>query len=339
MATNLYDYYTSQGKTLPTVQQRQGVATQAGISGYTGTPDQNNQLLQYLSNGATSPKTSAITSPAGQQYLQSQTQVPTTSQAPQNAPQAPSAKDAYIQAYKAYMDAQKDNENVTNAKTAYNDYMANITKSVAGKEGRGLGIPLQIVRGEQERLLKQTQPEAQRLQGEIGIAQSGYDNKLNGLKSGVDLQSKLMDFEQEDAKMKAQAEKDKLSANPAFELSQGQSRYQYDPVTKNYKLVASIAPKPTATTKQTIAEKTSSALGNYTAAFVPGAKLPDGSAIIDQNGFVTPIAWKAAIADAPSEGLSRTDFIKTFGHLLYGANGVVDPKYGLTASEIKLING
>lgn len=58
MATNLYEYYTSKGQTLPSVQDRQGVAGQAGITGYTGTADQNAQLLSYL-EGSSNPPTSA----------------------------------------------------------------------------------------------------------------------------------------------------------------------------------------------------------------------------------------------------------------------------------------
>jgi len=46
--TNLNEYYTQQGQALPTVQQRQDVATKAGITGYTGTAQQNGTLLGYL---------------------------------------------------------------------------------------------------------------------------------------------------------------------------------------------------------------------------------------------------------------------------------------------------
>ncbi len=358
MAINtLYDYYTSQGKTLPTVQERTGIAGTAGIQNYTGTADQNNQLLKYLSSNqsAVGPSTAvqspATQSPAAQQYMQSQAQ-PQTPQAP-TAPTQPSAKDAYINAYKAYIDGQKQNEDVTNAKTAYNDYMANITKSVAGKEGRGLGIPLQIVRGEQERLLKQTQPEAQRLQNQIGIAQQGFDSRLNGLKLGVDLQEKLMELDQKEQAAKTaqekemyQRERDRLVeqrlANPAFELSAGQSRYQLDPATGKYSVVASVAPKPTTTPTGTTKQRTADAISNYASAFVAGAKLPDGTAVVDQNGFITPVAWKAAISDAVADKdnpLTRDEFIKAFGHLLFGVNGLVDPKYGLTTKEMKLISG
>lgn len=48
MATNLYEYYTKKGQTLPSVQERVSVATEAGISGYSGTAEQNVTLLQYL---------------------------------------------------------------------------------------------------------------------------------------------------------------------------------------------------------------------------------------------------------------------------------------------------
>jgi hypothetical protein len=46
--TNLNEYYTGQGQALPTVQQRQDVATKAGITGYIGTAEQNGTLLGYL---------------------------------------------------------------------------------------------------------------------------------------------------------------------------------------------------------------------------------------------------------------------------------------------------
>lgn len=64
--TNLYEYYKAQGKTLPSVQERTGAATQAGITGYAGTADQNIQLLKFLQGGAgapTPPATSVTPAP------------------------------------------------------------------------------------------------------------------------------------------------------------------------------------------------------------------------------------------------------------------------------------
>lgn len=48
--SNLYQYYTGQGQALPSVADRQGVASQAGIQNYTGTAQQNATLLSYLQN-------------------------------------------------------------------------------------------------------------------------------------------------------------------------------------------------------------------------------------------------------------------------------------------------
>ena len=52
MANNLYEYYQSKGEALPTVQQRQGVATEAGITDYKGTKEQNVSLLGYLTGAS-----------------------------------------------------------------------------------------------------------------------------------------------------------------------------------------------------------------------------------------------------------------------------------------------
>lgn len=46
--TNLNEYYASKGQALPSVSQRAGLASQAGISNYTGSPQQNASLLKNL---------------------------------------------------------------------------------------------------------------------------------------------------------------------------------------------------------------------------------------------------------------------------------------------------
>lgn len=73
----LFDYYQSQGKSLPSVQERQGIASSAGISGYTGTSQQNSQLLGYLKNQNATP--SGVISGASLQNVP-KTQLPTTPQ-------------------------------------------------------------------------------------------------------------------------------------------------------------------------------------------------------------------------------------------------------------------
>ena len=54
--TNLSQYYQQQGQALPSVSTRASDASKAGIQGtYTGTAEQNNQLLSYYQQ----PKTQA----------------------------------------------------------------------------------------------------------------------------------------------------------------------------------------------------------------------------------------------------------------------------------------
>lgn len=61
--TNLNEYYTSQGKTLPSISERQNIAGQAGIQGYTGSAAQNQTLLNYLkTNGSQSSSQTGISS-------------------------------------------------------------------------------------------------------------------------------------------------------------------------------------------------------------------------------------------------------------------------------------
>lgn len=80
MATpsNLYEYYSSQGKSLPSVSERANtVAKDAGITGYTGSASQNQQLLGYLtglpSQGAITPASLEQAKP-----IQLPQQIPTT---------------------------------------------------------------------------------------------------------------------------------------------------------------------------------------------------------------------------------------------------------------------
>lgn len=55
MATTLFEYYSGKGQALPSVKDRAGSAAQAGIQNYTGTAQQNQQLLGYLSSNNEAP--------------------------------------------------------------------------------------------------------------------------------------------------------------------------------------------------------------------------------------------------------------------------------------------
>lgn len=86
----------------------------------------------------------------------------------------------------------------------------------------------------------------------------------------------------------------------------------------------------------TAAERAQQELADYGSTFVPGATLSSGDAVIDDNGYITPSAWKEAIA---SYSGSRADFIKQFGYLLYNDGKSIPSSYGLTAVEQKIITG
>ena len=241
-------------------------------------PQMSRQSLPVTS---TIPKSSAVTgnpsavspslkTPAAKAYVSSKLQTPPTAAAPQMAsvapvspvtaptataaapaPQAPSTRDAYMNAYKSYRDAQKMSEEEKSAREAYNNFLAEQSKAIAGREGRGLGVPQTIVRGEQEKLLKQTQPELARLQGDIGIAQSAREAEVNAYKTDVDMQKELLGLDAEAKKPivvdgVAYSQQADGSLKPlttkeqeAFNLSEGQSRYAINPTTGQYELVAS----------------------------------------------------------------------------------------------------
>jgi len=81
-------------------------------------------------------------------------------------------------------------------------------------------------------------------------------------------------------------------------------------------------------------------IGEFASAFSPGKTMADGTPTVDQNGYITPKAFKAAANEASQYGISRKEFIETFGSQVYtDKKGMPDSQYGLTAVEKKLIAG
>lgn len=87
----------------------------------------------------------------------------------------------------------------------------------------------------------------------------------------------------------------------------------------------------------TEADRTQSAIAAGQSNFVLGAKLPDGTPIIDSSGYATPTAWKQLIAQAPANGLTRQQFIDNYSQYIYTKNGEISAAYGLTPAEVKKI--
>lgn len=89
----------------------------------------------------------------------------------------------------------------------------------------------------------------------------------------------------------------------------------------------------------TESEREATKLSLFSTAFESGRPMADGTPIKDTNGFITPKAWKAAIADATGRGIGRDKFISTFGNQLFTSGDTVPSSYGLTPKEQELIFG
>lgn len=291
-------------------------AGQAYVSSVSSTPkitNVDNVNKTYMSDGqqySIDPSTgryslsSSIKQPVqGQTSQLSTPSVPTPQvQTTATQTQTPSTRDAYIQAYKSYQDAQKVSAEEKSAREAYNNFLAEQSKAVAGREGRGFGTPVELVRGEQEKLLRQTQPELARLQGDIGIAQTGREAEINAAKTGLDMQKDLLGLETEankpvvvdgvayqrqaDGSLKALTQKEQ----EAFNLSEGQSRYAINPTTGQYELVASKG--------KTYAPSTGSGSGST------GNPQVDGWVALIQKGEASITNVPAGLRTAVANGLS-----------------------------------
>lgn len=101
--------------------------------------------------------------------------------------------------------------------------------------------------------------------------------------------------------------------------------------------IKDLGPAPSATTpKGTAEERAQETVAKVKQLFQPGYTIPNSNGVpyVDKNGYATPQGWKTAL---DASGLSREDFIKQFGYLLYIENGKVSASYGLTPAEQKLL--
>lgn len=218
-------------------------------------------------------------------------------------PAPPSATD---QAFAAYIKSLQPSTDVTNAQQTYNDFTANEDKSVAGLSGRGLDIPLSIVRGQQALLKAQADPEAARLQNNIGIAQNSAAAISNAAKANADyLQSK-----------------DTNAANLAKPISVGigSTPYALNPATGKYEPINSSTPGSTGNnTDVTSAYVNGINNGSITSiASVPAAYRNDVAVALAKTGVTTPLAD------------SRNSLAST----RIAANFIALPQYQLTANGL-----
>jgi len=92
--STLNEYYQSKGQALPSVSERQGIAAQAGIQNYTGTAQQNTQLLGNLMSTGANNQVATPSTPIPAQVATGTTTPVDLPNRPQ--PQAPT--DVYAQA-------------------------------------------------------------------------------------------------------------------------------------------------------------------------------------------------------------------------------------------------
>lgn len=265
--TNLYDYFKSKGQALPSVAQRQ---TTYGLGNdYKGTADQNTALLSKLQSGQSSAQ--APTTPV------TPIATPTATQAPVvptggNASGVADYLKSYLQTLTPTADETQTQNNLTDLEGA-------TKQGVAGLEGRGLGIPLSIVRGQQGQLEKQGQLQQQTLQQKLANLQSQRKSAMDVSKIVLD----RADAENKTASDRSYEEsklaKETAAKNSApYTLNAGDTRYD---ATGN---VVSQAPAKATVTKavSTASPKGTTRSGGLT--YTPQAAAEDSQALESSRG-------------------------------------------------------
>lgn len=210
------------------------ISSNAGATGTTGTvikpPTIKSPAAQTFINSQLPPKNAdgSYTSTGGA-TIGADGKIITSAPQPTNITTGTSSTDstpnATDTAFAAYLKSLQPSADVTNAKTAYNYFIANETKSVNGLEGQGRGIPLTLVRGQEEKLKNQSDPEATRLQNAIGIAQDDQTNTTNATKA-------LYDYQTNKDKNATTSAGDAITNNKPFAV--GDDTYAYNSTTGQY---------------------------------------------------------------------------------------------------------
>jgi hypothetical protein len=208
--------------------------------------------------GATNPVTKTNTlPPAGRAFVDTlsntgSSPMVNTSTNTNNTPNIPTPapvedKNAkYTNAYQKYIDSLKESPEVATAKTKYNDFITKRDTSLQNIQDQT--IPLNFITGQQESVANRANIEAGRLERNVASAEATQKATTESLKAGVDLEGKILDQNkpvevggvlyqpQTDGTYKPITTKEK----EAFNLSEGQSRYEVNPLTGKYEKVASV---------------------------------------------------------------------------------------------------
>lgn len=135
---------------------------QAGTSN-----DDDDKNLQFATERGFVPNqpASPVAQPTGQPAAQ------TVAQPAAQAPQ----QNAVDRAFQAYIASLAPSPGVQGARQEFTDFVASAKLGESALEGQGRGIVRSLVRGKQAKLREQSEIEAQRLQGNIGIEQGAAE--------------------------------------------------------------------------------------------------------------------------------------------------------------------
>ena len=97
----------------------------------------------------------------------------------------------YKNAFSDYLKALAPSEDVISAKKKYLDFVSSAESGIAGLEGQGRGIPLTLVRGQQEKLGKQAEITAKRLGQDVELAQGDQTLLQNQMKERAEFEKNL----------------------------------------------------------------------------------------------------------------------------------------------------
>lgn len=337
---------------------RSALATKSGITGYTGSADQNTSLLNTLrtsgSPSATGTGGTTVGTPSGDSTQggagqSTGGQVDAGGTQPSTAVSDPNA--AYRGALDSYLASLKGSDDMnTQVEKAQIDsrrqYQATLDAPGGLKSGaedsaavfnRRSSSNLADLGVAQDASTRATSQALERLKYEQGLIPKNDPFSLNPGESRYDAKGKLIASSAPKALTPSEQYGSGSIGEYNFAKSQGYkgSFTQYQNEDANRKARAS---GTGSTAPKTLEERNQQIAGKVSTLFSPGYSIPDsgGTPYVDSEGYATPEGWKTALS---ASGLTRSDFIKQFGYLISLPDGTVPSKYNLTATEKKLISG
>lgn len=205
---SIVDYLTSTGKASD-YSSRASLASQYGITGYTGTADQNNLLLSKLRGGtatSTAPASPILTSPVvtsptsgatfdsntGAMISSGGGSTPTNTGLPQTfagtTPTTPSTVTEQSDPYQAALQAVQTASQMTPQEIQAQQQLNTLTNSfnTAYTNAQGQAIPLPFITGQQANLQKSATNLAQPLEQQLALSQAQRQLALTGAQAQVE---------------------------------------------------------------------------------------------------------------------------------------------------------